>query len=252
MAELLINQLRAGYARTHVLDDITLRLSSGMLHALLGPNGTGKSTLLRAIAGVIPLRGGALRWSDGAEHDLTRLTPLQRAGYIAYVPQLAANDLPLTVLESIQIAARAASRGRMPDPLKTLQSLGLGQLQNTLCSQLSGGLWRRVLLAQGLAQAAPILLVDEPTAFLDPPARHEVLAMLRRLAETEDLCCVCVLHDPALSLTYAHTVSAISGGRVLASGASAEVITPENLRLLYGSAVSPALHSSEEVFLHVY
>lgn len=237
MAELSITALRAGYGHDDTLHDITLHLAAGQLHAVLGPNGTGKTTLLRTVAGILPLRGGRIEWKDdGNRVALDKLAARERAGYVAYVPQLAGNDVPLSVREAIDIAGRSSqSTGLLSSGSRapTLDLLNLTAYADMPCSALSGGLWRRVLLAQGLAQRAPILLLDEPIAFLDPPARSDTLRLLRQLAQTLGLCVVCVLHDPQLALEFAHTASAITDGRVLASGSAPQVINPTLLDLLY-------------------
>jgi iron complex transport system ATP-binding protein len=241
MAELVLKDVGAGYGAQSILHGVSLTLRSGGLAAVLGPNGAGKTTLLRALTGFLPLRRGSVQWRgpDGATAELARLTPRERARYIAYVPQLADEAASLSVHEALLIAARANAaapatvRSRAAE---ALDALGLAGLAQARCAALSGGQWRRVLLAQGLAQAAPVLLLDEPTAFLDPPGRYELLELLAGLAAARDLCVVSVLHDPLLAAQFAAQAVTLKAGRVFADGAPAEVIVPERLTALYGSA----------------
>jgi iron complex transport system ATP-binding protein len=237
--ELRCENIRAGYGRSDILRAATCRFGAGRLSAILGPNGAGKTTLLRAICGALPLRGGTLLL-DGA--DLARLKPRERAKRIALAPQLAAETIPLTVREAVAIARYPHERGwsgrngtEHPAVLAAIQALGLERYADTQCAMLSGGEWRRALIAQGLAQAADVLLLDEPTAFLDPPARISIMAQLRELAHANGLIVVVVLHDPELAARFADDAVLLRDGAVLRAGAVVDVVTEAGLAELYAN-----------------
>jgi iron complex transport system ATP-binding protein len=251
MAELRLSGLQVGYGRQPVLAGLSLSIPSGALTAVLGPNGAGKTTLLRGIAGILPLQAGQVDWHSAAgKIALHLLRPRERARLVAYVPQLVANEVPLTVGEALAVASRAGGgtiEQQATEAAATLAALALEAQADQPCNRLSGGLWRRVLVAQGLVQRAPLLLLDEPTAFLDPPARHELLELLRQLARDRDLCIVCVLHDPQLALAYAGRAVALAPGRLLASGSATEVLSPHVLKELYGAGEA-WLHKEQEAY----
>jgi iron complex transport system ATP-binding protein len=241
MAELILSNVGAGYGARGVVHGVGLTLRSGGLTAILGPNGAGKTTLLRALTGFLPLSSGSISWrsADGHSIDLSRLTQRERARYLAYVPQLADEAVSLSVREALQIAARAgggADRALGARVDAALEALDLTALSEARCAALSGGQWRRVLLAQGLAQVTPVLLLDEPTAFLDPPGRFDLLELLQRLARERDLCIVSVLHDPQLAARFAAQAVTLKAGRVFQAGSPAAVIVPDILAALYDSA----------------
>lgn len=235
--ELHCESIRTGYGRREVLTGATCRFAPSRLHAVLGPNGAGKTTLLRAIAGVLPLRSGAVRLGG---RDLARLTARERARHVALVPQLAAETIPLTVREAVALARyphqrnwHGAQAHDYPAVLAAIAALGLERFADTPCAALSGGEWRRVLIAQGLAQEADVLLLDEPTAFLDPPARLHIMARLRELAHANGLIIAVVLHDPELAQRYCDEAVLLRAGAVHSAGPASAVLTEANLAQLY-------------------
>jgi len=236
-AELRTAALSAGYGRTIAIRNVSLVMASGELTCLLGPNGAGKTTLLRALAGLLRPSAGAVEL-DGV--PLAAMTARVRARRIAYVPQVSPDGLPLTVREMVALGrqphlvgrfhAAAADRMAVED---ALAALGLTALADRPCSALSGGEWRRMLIAQGLAQEPEVLLLDEPTAFLDPPARYQVLAHVRVLAAGRGLIAVAALHDVFLARVHADCAVLLREGCVVAGGPPAAVLDPAHLSELY-------------------
>lgn len=183
-----------------VLTDIDFTAAPGELVALCGPNGAGKSTLLRALAGLLP--------------GLPRPDPRR----IAYLPQGARCAWGLTV-------AQVVALGRIPhgdrDPAaidEALEVCGLTALRTARIDRVSGGQAHRAMLARALATRPEALLLDEPTADLDPTASHDIMAMLHRLAE-QGRCVVVVLHAVDLALRYADRMVVLDAGRVVADAA---------------------------------
>jgi iron complex transport system ATP-binding protein len=180
-----------------VLHDIAFAAAAGEMVALCGPNGSGKSTLLRALAGLLP---------EGGAPDPRR---------VAYLPQGARCAWGMTVAE-------VAALGRIPhgdaDPApveRALLACGLDGLRGERVDRISGGQARRAMLARVLATEAQVLLLDEPTADLDPAAAHAIMALLRRIAG-EGGCVLVVLHALDLALRYADRVVVLQAGRIVA------------------------------------
>lgn len=180
-----------------VLHGDPFRAGAGELVALVGPNGAGKSTLLRALAGLLP----------GGRRPDPRL--------LAWLPQSARCAWGLTVAE-------VAALGRIPhgdaDPAAidaAIAACGLADLRDAKIDRLSGGQQRRAMLARVLAGTPRVLLLDEPTADLDPAAAHEVMALLRARA-ADGACVVTVLHDLSLALHHATRLVVLADGRIAA------------------------------------
>ncbi len=238
---LTCTSLNVRYALREVVRNFSVQFPPGELSCILGPNGAGKTTLLRAIAGFLPLAGGTVQ---AGETDLARLTPRQRAQLIATVPQANLEQAPLTVRDVLELARYPHRLGRSGNGShavaveRALADCGLDELANRRCTALSGGELRRVLIAQGLAQETPVLLLDEPTAFLDPPARVQLLRLMRDQASRRDLTVVAVLHDPALARRFASFAVLLRDGVSLAQGAARDVLTDATLAELYDCPVA--------------
>ncbi len=189
-----------------VLHDIDFTARAGEMVALCGPNGAGKSTLLRALAGLLP---------EGGAPDPRR---------VAYLPQGARCAWGMTVAE-------VAGLGRIPhgdaDPApveRALQACGLNGLRDSRVDRISGGQARRAMLARVLATEPQVMLLDEPTADLDPAAAHEMMALLRRMSR-QGGCVLAVLHALDLALRYADRVVVLQAGRIVAD-APPEAVLP--------------------------
>jgi ABC-type cobalamin/Fe3+-siderophores transport system ATPase subunit len=233
----------ADYRGRMALRDVDLKIARGERVALVGPNGAGKSTLLRVLAGVLrPERGSV-------ELDGTPLTRLDRpaiARRLAVVPQQATLPFATTVEEVVGL-------GRLPheDPFRgprpadraaiaaAIERVGVGHLLGRDARELSLGERQLVLLALAVAQAAPVLLLDEPTVHLD--LRHQVGAMdlLVDLNERDGTTILAVLHDLGLATHFFPRLILLDHGEIVADGTPAEVLTAERIREVFG--VDPEL-----------
>lgn len=213
-----LRQLRAGYGEHMVLDGVDLALRPGEVLALLGPNGSGKSTLIRAALGLLPLAGGQVL-IDGA--DAAALTPRQRAQKAAYLPQ----TRPVPNITALRMVLHGRfphltypRRFRQEDYAAAMAALDQADaacLARRPMPELSGGQRQRVYLAMALAQDAPTLFLDEPTAFLDVSHQLEVGRLAGQLAR-QGKAVVLVLHDLPLALSTADRLAVLKGGRLLA------------------------------------
>jgi iron complex transport system ATP-binding protein len=231
---LACRSLNAHYGRRQILFDVSLSVVRGRITAVLGANGSGKSTLLRILAGALVPSGGDVLLDGKAYRSLP---PLERARRVALVPQTMPLGLPLTVAEALQIARyphRHLQTAEAYDGAAVLEQLGLAHLQDQRCEALSGGELRKVLIAQGLVQLerGGVLLLDEPVAFLDPPAQAGIARLVREVAAAQDVTVVMVLHDLQLARTADDAVL-LRAGRVLDSGPVVSVLRTETLTQLY-------------------
>ncbi|MDO4492302.1 MAG: ABC transporter ATP-binding protein [Clostridia bacterium] len=234
---LSVRHLAFAYRKdTPVLKDISFRLAPGELLSVLGPNGTGKTTLFRCILGHLPGYRGSITLGN---EDIGGIPPREMAKRIAYIPQLhrpAFNYAVLdTVLMGIMGQRRAFDRpgkAERQSAMDALEKLGIGFLADRNYGDLSGGEQQLVLIARAIAQNARILVMDEPTSGLDFGNRYRVLERVKELSG-QGYAVLLSTHDPQLALTFADRILALSGGTVLADGPSAETLTPELMRAIY-------------------
>ena len=237
---LAASALAYGYREREIGRDIELALKAGEVMALLGPNGHGKTTLLKTLLGLLPARGGGLSF-DG--QPLAALGIGARARALGYVPQAHAGTFAFTVAE-IVLMGRTAHAGLFAAPSAhdravaqaMLERLGIATLAQRPYTEISGGERQLALVARALAQEPRYIILDEPTASLDFGNQGKVMAQIRRLA-AEGLGVLFTTHDPNQALRYADRVMLLRDGRALASGPAAALLTPDNLVALYGSAV---------------
>lgn len=228
---------RAG-ARTFELRDVSLAAAKGSLTALLGPNGGGKTTLVSLLAGVLqPVQGRVLL--DGA--DIRSLGRRQLARRVALVPQETHPAFDYTAMEMV-LMGRHPHLGALalegPADLaiasEALAATGTAELAERSFMTLSGGEKQRVVIASALAQAPDLLLLDEPTASLDLGYQLDIAGLLRDLNRRRGVTMVLATHDLNLAAAVCTHVVMIRGGSVLAEGPTADVLTPDGIRALYG------------------
>lgn len=243
---LAIESITAGYDGRAVLDGVSLAVAPGEVLALIGPNGAGKSTLIRAASGMVtPARG---RVTIGGE-DVHRLRPQVRARKIAVVPQAVRLPEAFTVLDTVLMGRTAYIGwvGRETDAdrevaLSAMRRTSILDLAGRRIGDLSGGEQQLVLVARALAQSAPVLLMDEPTAHLDLRHQARILGLVRELARDDGLAVLIALHDLNLAAQYAGRAALLAGGRLRAEGTPAEVLTEANVQEAYGVPVRVLAH----------
>lgn len=227
--------VRIGHVQA--LRDVTLSAPPGALTAVIGPNGAGKSTILRLLVGA--LRPDTGRLSFGGV-DLPALPRRERARRVALLEQQTSTDQDVTAADVVTLG-RIPHRNAWSGPTvedqevsaDALCRVGAAHLAHRPYAALSGGEQQRVRLAASLAQQPELLLVDEPTNHLDIGAQLDALALLRELAAS-GLTIVTALHDLSHALGQADHVVAMDGGRAVAQGPPADVLTPALIHRLYG------------------
>ncbi len=238
-APLALEDATLGYGGQAVLVDATIEIPQARRVALLGRNGSGKSTLLRTLAGIQrPLSGRVT--CEG--RDITTLDPTVRGRRIAYLPQQVAPEIPFTVFEVV-LMGRYPHRGLSlfssardrEIVVKVLEDTGLTPLGSKRCTELSGGEFQRVLVASILAQQAPIMLLDEPTASLDLHHRSSILSMTGQEGERS---VVIATHDLNLAAAHCGWVVALDGRGGFTDGPADEVLTESFVAETFGVQVS--------------
>lgn len=232
--------LAVGYPGRIVGQGFSLALAPGEVLALLGPNGGGKTTLLKTLLGLLPPRGGGVTL-DG--RPLAHWSARERALRLAYVPQAAPAGFAYSV-EDLVLMGRSAHRGLFAPPTAAdlaavaaaLDRMGLQPLARRPATMISGGERQLVLIARALAQDARVVVLDEPTASLDFGNQGRVLGEIRRLAAA-GLAVLFTTHDPNQALRVADRALLLRDGRPLALGPVAQVLDAERLRALYGVPV---------------
>ncbi|MDT9595266.1 ABC transporter ATP-binding protein [Nocardioides zeae] len=226
-----------GYRDRTILEGLSLPVEAGTITALVGPNGSGKSTLLGALARVLRPRRGAVLL-DGA--SLAELGSRQVARRLALLPQSATVPAGATAWEVVE-QGRFPQRGawsmlrRADDPVvaQALAVTGIEHLAHRRVAELSGGERQRVWIAMAVAQQTDLLLLDEPTTFLDVRHQLDLMRLVGTLRE-RGVTIVMVLHDLNQAARYADRVVALRDGAVVADGAPADVVTPALLADVFG------------------
>jgi iron complex transport system ATP-binding protein len=223
-----------------LVNDVSIHVAEGEWLSLLGPNGAGKTTLLRAAAGLVRARGRVTLLG----RNVTSLPRREVARLVALVPQVPVLPTGLSVAEYVLLGRTphvgvfsregAADRAAGAEALARLE---LGDVATRPLGSLSGGELQRVVIARALAQAAPILLLDEPTTALDIGHQQQALELVERLRREEGLTVVAAMHDLTLAAQDGDRVVLVDRGRVVADGAARDVLTAARVESLYGASV---------------
>ena len=230
-----------GYGGAHaapIVRDVSLAFPPGRISVIVGANGCGKSTLLRGLSRLLrPMTGEVLL--DG--EDVHAMAPRALAQRLALLPQSPTAPSDITVRQLVEFGRHPyrglLSRGDQDDRAAVaaaLEATGLEPLADRPVAELSGGQRQRAWIAMSLAQQTDVLLLDEPTTYLDLAHQLDVLQTVWDLNAREGTTVVMVLHDLNLAARYGHHLVAMKDGRVLAEGAPAEVVTEETMRAVFG------------------
>lgn len=235
---LVTEALRVGYGARAVIDQLALQIERGKITALVGPNGSGKSTLLKALARLLPLSAGAV-YLDGKQ--ISRMPTAAVARELTILPQGPSAPEGLTVRELVEqgrfphVGALRMLRAQDHAAITAaLRRTGMTSFAHRPLDALSGGERQRAWIALTLAQETPILLLDEPTTFLDIGHQLEVLDLVQQLNHERAMTIVLVLHDLNQAARYSHRMVVLQQGRIVADGAPMAVLTPVLLEQVFG------------------
>jgi ferric hydroxamate transport system ATP-binding protein len=243
-------EIDVAYGSDVVVRAASVSLRAGTVTALIGPNGSGKSTLLRALARLHPPAAGSVTFADGA--DLRALSGKDIAKRITLLSQQRSAPGGVSVRELVEFGRhphRSRWGGRDPEgPAaveRALELTGLSALADRPVQALSGGQAQRVWLAGCLAQDTALLLLDEPTTFLDLRYQVEILDVVRDLADRHGVGVGVVLHDLDQAAAVADRVLLLENGRVTVAGSPADVLTSAHLSRAYGIRVDVELDPAD-------
>jgi len=237
----LVKHLQVSYGQRPVLRDLSIEVPEGAFFIIIGPNSSGKTTLLRAIAGAVkPQQGQVDIWGTPVGHFSKKAL----ARLVAVVPQRVATDIPFTVREVV-LMGRSPHVGWMgleqPRDLELAEEAmtftNVGHLAQRPLPQLSGGELQRVSIARALCQQPRLILLDEPTAALDPAHQVNIMDLMAQLQQERGLTVVMVSHDLNLAAMYGEQLLLLKEGKTVQSGRPADVLTYELLEQAYGCPV---------------
>ncbi len=223
------------YPGKAILHDFSFQCEGGEFVGLVGPNGTGKTTLIKCISGLHRPSSGRI-WLDG--QDLSALSMKQRAQKIGYVPQDTGTNFSITVMNAVLLGRTpyirsGASEKDVEIAEKAIRQMGLESLAFSMINELSGGERQRALVARALAQQPELLVLDEPTSSLDLRHQLETLEIVGNVAKEEGLLVILSIHDLNLAGRFASRLLMLKQGSLFADGTPAQVITPENIETVY-------------------
>lgn len=235
MSLLRLNDVSAWLGGKTVLDGVSLSIGNGEFVGLIGPNGAGKSTLLRAVLGLTPSSGEI----DIGGTPASSLGAKERAKTVSYLPQEREIAWPVTVERLVGLGrsphmpafAGVGERDRTA-VLRAMQRMDIAEFAERPATELSGGEKARVLIARSLAQEAPLMLADEPSAGLDPSHQIALMRVFAELAREGGSVVAC-LHDLGLAARWCTRLVLLDAGKIVADGTPAEVLTGARLRDVY-------------------
>lgn len=238
-----IQNVTAGYGKKQVLQGVELAVPSGRITTLIGCNGSGKSTLLKAVLGFLPLEKGDIRIGGVSVGELSRKELARR---VAYLPQ--GKNLP-----DIS-AGRLVLHGRFPYlnyprryreqdfaiAREAMERMGISELAQKQMFQLSGGMRQKVYIAMALAGEAPVIVMDEPTTYLDVGQQFQFAQMVKQLSE-DGKTIILVLHDLLLAFKISDRIAAMNEGRIVKWGTPEEILESDVIHEIYGVRVETVL-----------
>lgn len=244
MAELKIDGLSCGYGGEDIVRNVSMTVKGGEITAIAGPNGCGKTTLLRAVCGLIPITAGSA-FIDGK--SVAEMSPKERAREIAMLSQTGAGGdyFGYTVLKTVLMGRYSRQKGTVFSETsrediaaaeKYIAEVGLNGCEDRPITELSGGQLQRVFLARAFAQEPEILVLDEPANHLDIKSQNELAELLKRFAESGKAV-VGVFHDISFAAAVSDKILLMKDGEAIACGKTEDIIGSEKLSEVFGTDI---------------
>ena len=254
MVELKVDTVRFAHRTKEVLHGVSLNVHDGEVVGILGQNGSGKTTLLNCINTTFKQSSGSVAIADFSKDafdsrrrkiddimDIRSFSDTERSRIVATVEQNSNMSFPFTVMDTVRMGRYSRSgildesdEKEMEKILSCLEETGLMDFASRNVSELSGGEWRRVMIAQALAQEPEILLLDEPTLHLDINHQFDLMDLCRRIASDGHILVVIVTHDLQLAARYCDRVIVMKEGDIISDGPAKEVINEEMIANVFG------------------
>jgi len=246
MSAVTVENITVQAGRRKILDGLSCRVDAGEFLVIIGPNGAGKTTLLKAVSGLARVQSGSVRL-DGK--TLGAYSRRNLAMVMALVPQNANVEYSFSV-EEIVLMGRYPYLGLFEQEGKedyryarmAMEFTRVDHLASRRLDQLSGGERQRVMIARSICQQPKIMLLDEPTAALDPSHQLSIMKLMKRLCEEKGTTVIMVSHDLNLAAMFADRILLLKDGRVIAGGMPGELMKPENLHEAYGCRMHVDTH----------
>jgi iron complex transport system ATP-binding protein len=248
MVKLSANKLNFSYGNGFSLKNISFSVNSGQICAILGPNASGKTTLIKCITGILSIGSGTISFDD---RDMTELKEKEVSRTLAYVPQIHEASFPYTVMD-IVLMGRNPHIGYFSMPKSedvdkshsALATLKMECIKNRIYTEISGGQRKMVLIARALAQETPIIVLDEPTAHLDFRNKLLVLKNIKNLVKAKGVSVLLSMHDPNEVSLIANQTMIMNDGEIVSQGKTEDVLTSKIIKEIYDIDVE-LFHSRE-------
>ncbi|AKB78668.1 Vitamin B12 ABC transporter, ATPase component BtuD [Methanosarcina horonobensis HB-1 = JCM 15518] len=234
--KLKVNNVEFAYNSIPVLENVSMELNPAEVLGIVGPNGTGKSTLIRCIDQILNPKSGSILLDN---HNISKMTRMEIARKMGYVPQSITGVFPASVIDTVLMGRRPylgwkSGKEDLDYVLEVLELLGMMEFAMRDINEISGGQQQKVLIARALAQKANILLLDEPTSNLDIRHQLEVMEIMKNIVKDKGISAIMALHDLNLASRYADRIVMMKDGKIFAAGNPASVLTVENIKQVYG------------------
>lgn len=233
-----IEHLSYSFGKQPILNDISLHVAQGSFTALLGPNGCGKTTLLRCIGGLLKPQSGTVILQG---KELRDYNPRQLAQQLSFVRQQASTDFEFTAFDLVMMGRNPYQKHLENESQsdrqlveQCMRQTNTWHLRDSFPREMSGGELQRVMIARALAQSTPIMLLDEPTSNLDIAHQFDIMEMLSNICQRQGKTILLVVHDLNLALRYCPQAVLLHNYGIIAHGAIENVLTSNNIRTAFG------------------
>lgn len=235
LTKVTIEGLKFSYGKNSILDGLDIAVADREVLSLVGPNGCGKTTLIKCISGILKPQGHVFL----GERAVASMTRREVARYIGHVPQSTTSVLTTTVFDTVLMGRRPRMGWRVADEdldrvVEVMKLLSVEEFALRDFLELSGGQKQRVLIARALAQEPEVLLLDEPTSNLDIRHQLEVMEIVRSLVKRAGVSAILAIHDLNLAARYSDTLVMLKDGKVHGRGDPFALLTEENIRTIFG------------------